>query len=64
MLKVRHGTFEFEDYLEADKCMALACEFVDDQWTKLNLDQHLIDEAQVLSLERKGGAFETGSGTT
>lgn len=64
MLKIRHGTFEFEDYQEADKCIDLACEFVDDQWTKLNLDQHLIDEAQVLTLERKGGAFETGSGTT
>lgn len=61
MLKIRHGAFEFEDYLNADKCVALATEFVDDQWTKLNLDQHQIDEAKVLIAERKGGAFEAGA---
>ncbi len=61
MLKIRNGTFEFEDYLNAEKCIDLASEFVDDQWTKLNLDQHLLDEAKVLATERKGGAFESCS---
>lgn len=64
MLKIRHGAYEFEDYLKADKCTELACDFVDDQWTKLSLDQHQIEEAQVLRHERKGGAFETGPEAT
>lgn len=59
MLKIRDGSFEFEDYVNADKCVEIACEFVDDQWTKLNLDDHLLNEARVIAAARKGGAFET-----
>jgi hypothetical protein len=62
MLKIRNGTFEFEDYINAQKCIELALEFVEDQWTKLSLDDDLINEAQLLTLERKGGSFEKGSG--
>jgi len=61
MLKTQQGTFEFEDYLNADKCIELACEYVDEKWEKLSLDQYRIDHAQALLLERKGGVFETGS---
>lgn len=64
MLKIQHGTFEYEDYLDADKCVELACEHVDEQWTKLELDQHVVDQAKVIEHERKGGAFETEAGTT
>lgn len=64
MLKIQHGACEFEDYLKAEQCIDLACEYVDEKWTKLNLDEQRINEAQVLTLERKGGAFETGAGTT
>ncbi len=59
MLKIRSGTFEFEDYANAKKCIQTALEFVDDQWTKFSLDNDLIDDAKVVALERKGGIFET-----
>ena len=58
MLKIQRGSYEFEDYLNAQKCIELAVEFAENQWTKLNLDEDLIDEAQSLTLGRKGGAFE------
>jgi hypothetical protein len=59
MLKINRGTSEFEDYADAKKCIQIALEFVDDQWTKFSLDNYLIDDAKVVALERKGGIFET-----
>jgi len=58
MLKIQHGTYEFEDYLNTQKCLELAVEFAENQWTKLALDEYLIEEAQSLTFGRKGGAFE------
>jgi hypothetical protein len=57
MLKIQQGSFEFEDYANAEKCIALACEYVDDKWTKLHLDEQQIEQARVLALERTGGPF-------
>jgi hypothetical protein len=59
MLKIRSGTCEFEDYLNAKKCIKLAVEFVEDQWMKFSLDNDVIADAKVIALERKGGGFES-----
>jgi hypothetical protein len=58
IFKMRYGSQEFANYSSHDVCVQKAIEFVDERWTKLNLDSGTIADAEVLMLEQKGGNFE------